>query len=702
MSNCRRTGGRTAGAARFLFAFLVCLVVVSCGGGAPAPEGGPAPAQRSAVVRRPLPDLRHMRAMHLGGNWGGNSAGFQPPLLADAPALSASSVSIQSSVGSFQDSAGVTHTNDVATVQLNNVQLGGKTLARAGFWVYRDVATGAAGLQLRPQLDPNLSDVTGFAGDINVSLDSNGNASVDGVSGATGDALALAKAVLAHGPELVTRAESVTLGAGSTIGQPATLSSILLGMRTALSSGDAQFFAQLKSMNVEWIGLSVAMHYDSYSDPTVRTHVCASQFPDSGGTITACTFPDETLESIIARARAAGFHVYLTLAFEHPQPDSQLGATCGTPQFKENRTILGAPTVPDWANASKCIAAADWWWNPAHPDYATKVQAFFDSYRQVAVKYAALAESTGVELFSLGTETENLFRTRPSGGSYTNHFLPQLQAMVAGVRAVYGGAVTYDQSSELYFRPGTYGGNTAGGADLFNDIDLDVVGSSAYFPLADTAPGRVLTVAEHEASWEKIFQAYLLPMRAKYGNKPIVFTEVGYTDDVDSPWATASNEGSPAPAIAASTPTAGMQQQSNIYQAFFNVNALHGDLVGGTFWWGYEYFPARADLCSYVAFSVYCNASATGVVANAYQGWRRKDADRVFTWAASVYPTLFGGNTATGVYAGYYYRYHAASGIYLGLQETTGEIYVHDGNRFNFLDAGTLRDYLNLAAAAGY
>jgi hypothetical protein len=274
--------------------------------------------------------------------------------------------------------------------------------------------------------------------------------------------------------------------------------------------------------------------------------------------------------------------------------------------------------------------------------------------------------------------------------------------MVSDVRAVYGGALTYDQSSELYFRPGTYGGSSAGGADIFNDLDLDVVSSSAYFPLADAAPGRVLSVAEFETAWQSVFQAYLLPMRAKYGNKPIMFAEVGYADDVDSPWRPATNEGAPKPAHETGSATLGMQQQANIYQAFFNVNALHGDLVAGTFWWGYEYFPARADLCSYVGFTVYCNATASAVVANAYQAWLRKDADRVFSWAASVYPTLFAGGSSSGVYAGYYFSYYPSTGIYLGLHESTGEVYVHDGSRFNFLRAGALGNYLGPAGAAGY
>ena len=90
------------------------------------------------------------------------------------------------------------------------------------------------------------------------------------------------------------------------------------------------------------------------------------------------------------------------------------------------------------------------------------------------------------------------------------------------------------------------------------------------------------------------------------------------------------------------------------------------------------------------------------VVTDAYTAWKRQDADRVFSWAASVYPGLFNGATSSGTIAGYYYRSHAGTGIYLGLQESTDDIYVHDFAAFNYLNVGALRGYLDLAGRAGY
>jgi hypothetical protein len=595
------------------------------------------------------------------------------------------------------------HSNDVAIVELVDVRVGAVTHARAGFWVYRDTATGAMGLQFRPQLDANLAGIGGFAGDVNLSIPTNGQqVNLSGLSRASGDALAYVKAVLAHAPELLAAPTSVDVGAGSTIGQPAALASALDGLRTAMGSGDAQFFAFAKSMNAEWLGISVAMHYDSYSDPTVRTHVCTEPFVDAGGTVTPCTFADADLVSFIGRARAQGFKIYITLAFESSAVDDPAGnPTCHTTQFKMPRFLLGAPEIPEWAAAGPCIPAGGWWWNPSHPNHAANVQTFWSTYQQVAMKYAALAESTGVELFSVGTETEHLFRTRSGTGAYTNHFLPQLQSMVAAVRGVYGGAVTYDQHYEPLVSPQVYGGG-AGNAHLFSDLGLDVIGVSAYFPLASAAVNQVMSVAQFETAWTAVFNTYLKPLAAGNPGKPIVFTEVGYTDDLNSPFRPASNESAPKPSHATGTATPGMTQQANIYQAFYNVNAREGDLVAGAFWWGNDYFPTSGLGCDVVMFGLYCNAPAKQVVTDAYTAWKRQDADRVFSWAASVYPGLFNGAITSGTIAGYYYRHHAGTGIYLGLQESTDNIYVHDFGAFNFMNVGALRGYLDLAGRAGY
>jgi hypothetical protein len=80
----------------------------------------------------------------------------------------------------------------------------------------------------------------------------------------------------------------------------------------------------------------------------------------------------------------------------------------------------------------------------------------------------------------------------------------------------------------------------------------------------------------------------------------------------------------------------------------------------------------------------------------------RIDADRVFDWAASVLPGFFSGATSTGTLGPFYYRFHAGTETYLGLQEATGDVYVHNGREFNLMDVGPLRTYLDQAGRAGF
>jgi hypothetical protein len=694
------TGSALGRLAAILLWLAAALMVVGCGGGASG-DAMWQPRAR-AQINRNLPDFRHMRAVHMMGNWLGNTQGFQEPLLAGAGSLTASHVDIQGVLSTYTDAAGVSHTNDLALVTLTGVQVGTVSLATAGFWVFRDVSTGMVGVQFRPSLDAHLAAVSGFSGDVNVTMAAgDATPSFSQVATTTGDARALVLAVLAHAPELVATA-SATLAPGAVLGSPATLSALLATMRDALGSQDERFFSHLKSMNVEWIGISVAMHYDSYSDPTVRTRVCAAGYIDSGGNYNSCAFPDSDLTSFIARARAHGLHVYLTLAFESSGDlDATPSPACNTPSYRMARWWLGVPALPAGSAVSKCIPASQWWWNPSHPDYAAKVQAFWSSYQTVAVKYATLAQAAGVELFSLGTETDGIFRTRAGSGNYTNDFAAQLLSMVAAVRSVYSGAVTYDQHFSVWERPDTVGG-AAATQHLFDDLDLDVVGISAYFTLESAPPDRVLSIAELESDWEAVFQSFLEPARSIYPRRPIVFTEIGYTDDVNSPFNQQAGATQPEPAHAAGTPTPGMVQQANIYQALFNVNARHGDLVAGTFFWGNDYFPYNAFQCGVIDWSLYCNEPAREVVTSAYAQWRRADADRTFAWAAANYPQLFKGSSSTGAQAGYYYRYYPETATYLGLLESSGEVYVHNGREYNFLDVGPLRTYLDAAGRAGY
>lgn len=381
-------------------------------------------------------------------------------------------------------------------------------------------------------------------------------------------------------------------------------------------------------------------------------------------------------------------------------PVSATDPTCQTPQYKVNRWLLGQPNVVATVWDQICINPAYWWWDPSHPDHATNVAQFWTTYTEVAVKYATMAQQLGGDLFGLGSEQDNLFRTRPGQAPYTNDFRTQLTQMVAAVRAVYSGLVTIEQHWHAFAHPEYYGGG-AGTAELFsnlfNDLGLDVVAVSAYFPLADSPPSEVLPVSQLETTWESIFQQYLIPLRAANLGKPIIFSEFGYTNDIGAPAIQGSNLGALEPSGVVNGTTPGMEQQQNIFQAFFNVNGRYNDLVQGAFIWGVGILDPQD--CTHIMFGIYCKPSAQ-TVGNIYGQWLLKDINRVFVWAESAFPQYFAPGSTTQFWSGYTYRYYPATGNYLAVKD--GRVIVHNGATWNFLDVGPMRTFLDMAGSAGF
>jgi hypothetical protein len=565
-------------------------------------------------------DLTRIRALHMEGNWGGNRQGIKeagPGLLNSAVAISVTDTSIVVNRSSFINPSGATIINDVAQVRLSGVMLGSTPLAQAGFWIGR-TSTQNIVLQFRPSLDSSLQGVPGFAGDITFSMPVDGSSvDISQMSLATGTALNYVASIVANGPALVTGG-TFSINAPSTFDQD-SVAEALQKLLAAVQASHDEYFAFLKNENVNWLGISVAIFNDSLADPTVKVHYR----PTGDTSQTTYTFDDADLKDFILRAKQQfGLHIYLTLAFEPSSldmPPSLANPACRMPGYKVNRWFLGAPSVASGDPNQACINPAFWWWNPTHPNYAQNVAQFWNTYTEVAVKYGSLCQEMGVEMFSLGTETDHLFRTRTSS-TWTNHFGTQLTQMVRAVRAVYSGLLTYDQHWLVLARPQNFDGG--GGSNfLFRDLALDVVGVSAYFQLATAPVTRVLSVNELEAAWDSVFRNYLIPLQTRNPGVPIIFTEFGYTDDLGSPAQATSNAQKPAPPRDANGATGGMQQQQNIFQAFFNVDDRYNDLVQGAFIWGNQIFTnVSALMCSTINFNIYCKPSAQ-TIANIYGGW---------------------------------------------------------------------------------
>ncbi|RZI41125.1 DUF4214 domain-containing protein [Herbaspirillum sp. HC18] len=577
-----------------------------------------------AYKPNPILSIDRMRAVHIYSNYGDNVRGVKPAL-SDAPqSLSASSATIDISRYTNTESSGNTVIFDTATVKLSNVKLGGgASYAQAGFMLSRRADTGDLALDFAPSFDTSLSAIQGFAGDVHLQISADGK-TVDQwpLLNASGAAREYIAAVVAHAAELLASGKFNAPTSNGAFTQASVIEA-MQRVRKGIQDDDNAYFNYLRDKNIEWLALTVPIFYGDVSDPTVKLQYRPAGNMDAGASF---TFDDADLIYFLNKARKAGFKIMLGLELSPVFISvSTADPDCKTAHHKVNRWLLGQPTIAANDPFQACINPAYWWWDPAHPDHAKNTGIFWSNYTEVAVKYARIAQQTGVEMYAVLTEQDNLVRTRAGSPPYTNHFKPQLTNLVSAVRAQYAGLLTYDQQHITFAKPSEFAGG-AGTAEafshVFEDLDLDVVGTSAYFQLTPSNPGRVLSVAELETIWEDIFKTHLVPRQAANPGKPMIFTEFGYTDDVGATALQASNLGMPEPSPDASGVTPGQLQQKNIFQAFFNVNSRHNNLVRGAFIWGVSQIGSYD--CSHIIFGIYCKASAD-TVKQIYGAWKESN-----------------------------------------------------------------------------
>lgn len=648
-----------------------------------------------------------MRGVHMTGNGTVNAAramreAVNPPPFYTGGALTFGSATMSISRSSFVDSNGVLQTNDTANVRLTNVTLhNGTFLPLAGFSVYRSLDGQNRGLQFSPSFDTSLRGVSGFGANVTISLQPDDSLGFPADSGATGNAMQFMADLIQSGPEVV-------LAAALTSQPPAALTrpqvaDVLERIRASARKGLNFQLNSLRELNAGWIGITASMFVSSISDPIVRLRYR----PAGQTTNDYATFDDADLLAFIQLAKQQGVKVYLTLALDAVDgPKSILilpsDPRCNTADAPIDRWHMGRPDQPP-TNIfnSWCLSAAHYWWAPSHPEHTTKRAAFWRSYTDIAVKYARMSQQAGVDLYSLGTETEYLFRARstPNTG---NDFGVELRQMMTEVRAAYSGRVTYDQHISVHTRPQNFGG--AGWAPfLAQDLGFDAIGLSAYIDSFAQPPTSLLSVATFEQQfWTPVFEA-LKPLKAANPTRPIIFTEFGVVASLGSPYNQAYDIGTPVTGRDAQGNTDGMRQQARMYESFFNVNERYSRLVTGVFFWARNFISAdymNANYCFLVGHELRCSPPASAAVANGYDNWRRTDIDRVFNWAQQVYPQYFPTGATTGTGEGYIYRFYPSTGNYLGYKDD--RVIIHNGIDWFLIDVGPLGSFLDLAVAAGY
>lgn len=323
-----------------------------------------------------------------------------------------------------------------------------------------------------------------------------------------------------------------------------------------------EYFDYLNGINVNWVGISVALHIEDSMDSTVERVYSGVSIP---------TFADEILIRVIRRLKLNNFNVYLTLAFEASEAEHA--------PHPVKRWQLGDPKIPD---EDANVLPEFWPWALDHPRHDNFVRKFWESYTEQAVHFAEICETEGVGLYSLGTETNRLFRTR-TGGYWPNNYLDHMTNMVDSVRHVYSGELTYDMQYNALVDTGFFSLS-----ELWKDLDLDIIGVSAYFPLTNTMPDTIMSHSQLSACWDRVFYENLTPLKNKNPDKPILFLEFGYVDAVGSPAMPSIREFETKIFEDADQNDLddGEETQANVLSAFFDVNENNAGLVSGVFLWG--------------------------------------------------------------------------------------------------------------------
>ncbi|MGQ0574891.1 MAG: glycoside hydrolase family 113 [Pseudonocardia sp.] len=172
--------------------------------------------------------------------------------------------------------------------------------------------------------------------------------------------------------------------------------------------------------------------------------------------------------------------------------------------------------------------------------------AWFASYTEFVVRYAAMAAELGVAQFAVGTELSDLSGDRE-----------RWVAVIDAVRAVYGGELVYAAN---YYE--------AAQVAFWDRVDL--VGIDAYYPLAREPTTDVATL---EAAYAPV-RAELADLAARTGRR-ILFTEAGCASQRGCTTAPYSDDVSEVPA---------QDEQAAAYRALLNTFGAE-PWWAGVFWW---------------------------------------------------------------------------------------------------------------------
>ena len=283
------------------------------------------------------------------------------------------------------------------------------------------------------------------------------------------------------------------------------------GTQAGLEEIPEAYFDYLKRLNMQWVAIGVTLNVANSVDSTVE------RFYTTDYDAYVPTFPDASIVKMAQQLHARGYKVLLSLALDEPWNEDGT-ANPNIPGKAAWRYQIGDPITPTG------YSLAEWPWNPSHANHAAFVSSFWGSYTQAVIHYADICQQEGVEVFQLGAETQELFRTRAIG-SRTNHFRTQIQAMVDSTRAHYNGQVAY------YMHAGTwkkaYHNVDTLYHELWGDVGFDVIGGSIYGLVTPKTTVALNTLTYLKSQFFTIFSTYFKPVVQKYPTKTVAILELG-------------------------------------------------------------------------------------------------------------------------------------------------------------------------------
>ncbi len=188
------------------------------------------------------------------------------------------------------------------------------------------------------------------------------------------------------------------------------------------------------------------------------------------------------------------------------------------------------------------------------------------AYEKYILPMAVLADSTGVDMFCVGTEFAIAVVERPDFW----------RGLIRKIRAIYHGQITYCATWADYQH-----------TPFWDQVDY--IGLSAYFPLI---PAATPDVDSLRSAWRPV-REQLRSFSEKHNNKPILFTEYGYLSVDSAGWRTWELEkGVEGRAI-------NQAAQANCIEALLSTFQAEPWWAGGFLWkWfpnmqGHEGYPER-------------------------------------------------------------------------------------------------------------